>query len=197
MNLRFDEDDLVRRLDGLAPRLRVAFAAACAERLFPAYELYANVTGRGEAAFLRDALDAVWEHLHRTPGAAPDASLLTRRAMQSLHDDETSEPFVPELPAADSAATAIVYALRALDEGSSQEAAWAARHAYEAADYFVTHVVGLEDEDAIDAHPAVQAELERQNRDLEELLSVAEATMRQTLERLRRRASEEGRRVRG
>ena len=85
------------------------------------------MTGPEDARFLREALDAVWEHLRGAAEGAPDASLLTKRAMQLLHDDETSEPVVPELPRADRAALAIVFSLQALRDGSSQEVAAAVR----------------------------------------------------------------------
>jgi uncharacterized protein YjaG (DUF416 family) len=56
----FDRDGLVRRLAAMPLRNRVAFALACAQRMFPAYRAYATRTGRGNAAALDAALDQAW-----------------------------------------------------------------------------------------------------------------------------------------
>jgi hypothetical protein len=87
-----------------------------------------------------------------------------------LIPSEDEDPWFDEQAYADDAASAIAYTLRALDSGESQEAAWAARRAYEAADHHVMHRLGIEGESQALAHPIVQTEFSRQGRDLEELL---------------------------
>ncbi|MFC3283256.1 YjaG family protein [Litchfieldella rifensis] len=51
------------RLRQLDDRRRLAFMAALCERLLPNYALYAEHTGSGDIAALRNILDLVWEHL--------------------------------------------------------------------------------------------------------------------------------------
>jgi hypothetical protein len=68
----------------------------------------------------------------------------------------------------------VVYALRAKLAGEAQEATWAARVAYEALDNFVINTEHIDtnksgEEQHVLAHPLVQAELARQQRDLDEL----------------------------
>jgi hypothetical protein len=103
---------------------------------------------------------------------------------------EDEEPSVDEQAYADDAASAIAYALRTLDSGESQEAAWAARRAYEAADHHVMYRLGLEGESQVLAHPVVQTELSRQHRDIEELLGAPESST-ELFVRLRDRAKAE------
>ncbi|GGX99120.1 hypothetical protein GCM10007160_28410 [Litchfieldella qijiaojingensis] len=50
----------LRHLD---QRRQLAFMAALCERLMPNYALYAEHTGAGDIAALRNILDLVWEHL--------------------------------------------------------------------------------------------------------------------------------------
>lgn len=76
----------------------------------------------------------------------------------------------------DHALSTLAYAIRALDAGSSQEVAWAARRAYEAADQAAISILGFvptnsEEELHLHSHEIVQRELERQARDIEILLS--------------------------
>ncbi len=75
---------------------------------------------------------------------------------------------------AENAATSVVYALRCRQTGKSEEALWAARRAYETLDTFVintedidTNIPGVEAR--MLSHPLIQAELGRQQRDLDEL----------------------------
>lgn len=78
--------------------------------------------------------------------------------------------------------------------GEPQEAAWAARVAYEALDNFV---INSEDVDMtmpgaelrVLAHPLVQAELARQLRDIEDLKLHGSEPMQTALARVRSRAT--------
>jgi hypothetical protein len=74
--------------------------------------------------------------------------------------------------------------------GDSQASAWAARRAYEALDHHVTHRLGIDNEARAAGHPAVQAELIRQRRDLDELHAANEDPADAIL-RLRDRARQE------
>jgi len=165
--LRFDEADLVRALARVTVKSRVAFAAACAERLFPAYEDFCKRTGRGDRKALAGILKRIWEHMLGDEMKAEqiDAGLSLSMALIPRED----EPWVDEQAYADDAASAMAYTLRALKNGEPQEAAWAARRAYEATDHHVTHRLRIEGELSVLTHPIVQAELARQRRDLDEL----------------------------
>ena len=97
---------------------------------------------------------------------------------------------VEQGPAEDAVAAA-AYALRCRQNGKAQEAGWAARRAYEALHYFVKQAEKFDQKGPelvarVMAHPLVQAELERQQRDVEEL-----ASGKTDLAQLRQRAKAE------
>lgn len=173
--LRYDEATIVRDLNRVASKSRVAFAASCAERLFPAYEDFCRRVGRGDQATLGGILARVWEHLLGDQMSSEQVREDLGRCME-LIPGEDEVPWVDEQAYADDAASAIAYALRTLDSGESQEAAWAARRAYEAADHHVMYRLGLEAESQVLAHPVVQTEFSRQRRDIEELLAAPEGS---------------------
>ena len=94
---------------------------------------------------------------------------------------------------AEDAAAALAYAFRAAVTGDAQEAVWACQCAYNAMDHFAgrNETGSSYDEAARIRHPAVQAELSRQVRDIAELGQLDESDYVQTVERLRRRAEQE------
>ncbi|WP_445631293.1 DUF416 family protein [Nostoc sp. DSM 114167] len=67
MNLKYGEFDILEReLEALPPMHRVAFAAACCERLFPNYGIFLREIkeqGWNEKDPIREALDEIWEFL--------------------------------------------------------------------------------------------------------------------------------------
>ena len=110
---------------------------------------------------------------------SPKAQLVTilERCMASIPGDEQDTKKEPAAYAQDAAAS-VAYTIRARLEDDPQEAAWAARRAYEAVDYFIVSqidstTVTPEDKRFVLSHPLVQAELRRQQADLEELQSVS------------------------
>ncbi|HEY3176230.1 MAG TPA: DUF416 family protein [Candidatus Polarisedimenticolia bacterium] len=197
--LRFDEPDLVRSLNRLPPKLRAAFAAACAQRLLPAYDSFARKSHRGDSLRLASILERLWSDLqgHPMPKEELSANLATCMSLIPAEDDA---PWFEEQAYAEDAGAAIAYALRALAGGDSQEAAWAGRRAYEAVDHHLTHRVGIDasgpgGEEQLRLHPLVQAELSRQRRDLEELRQAADAGDTAIVERIRSRALAEASRL--
>jgi hypothetical protein len=100
----------VERLAAAPSRARARFAAACAERLFGLYE--------DPPERLRAALDAAW--------AGEDVVRWQAVAESLVPDDD---------PYGENAAAAVAYALRTWATDDPQEAAWAARQIYDAADY--------------------------------------------------------------
>ncbi|HVV81526.1 MAG TPA: DUF416 family protein [Kofleriaceae bacterium] len=168
--LHFDEAGLVDDLRRVSGNSRVAFAAACAQRLFPAYDKYCQRAGAGDQDELAQILERVWQHLIGAPMTGEQVRKDLARCM-ALVPGEDDAPWLDEQAHADDAASAIAYTLRALESGEPQEAAWAARRAYESADYHVVHRLGIEGESQILAHPDVQRELSRQRRDLADLVA--------------------------
>ncbi|HEY4238185.1 MAG TPA: DUF416 family protein [Kofleriaceae bacterium] len=164
----YDETALLRDLAPLSPDSRIAFAALCAERIFPAYELFAERSGRGDPDGLASALAAVWLHLEGTPVDHAD-SLLAHA--QFVLDSDAAGASLPESGAAEAAASAIAHAVHSLFEGSPLDASAAARRAYDAHVEFVIVRVGVGSPRDAMAHPVVQAELARQARDLSDIAS--------------------------
>lgn len=187
--IRYDEGEIIHKLDQLEPRAKVAFAAACAERQIPGYIVFSQQTGRGDPHSLIDILERVWRDGLGDKMSEDEVQRELDRCM-ALIPQENEGPWVNEQAYAEDAASAVAYALRARSTGESQEAAYAARVAYEALDHHVINRLGIEDDGHVLAHPVVQAELARQHRDLDELLG-ANADLADLLARLRDRASAE------
>jgi uncharacterized protein YjaG (DUF416 family) len=173
----FDEQQLLSRLTALPSQLRVAFAAACAQRLLPAYERYrvrSNSAGANEVATM---LERIWRDLAGDPVSPEELQGFVDRAMAIIPREDADE-WLPGQAAAEDAAAALAYVVRCRQNGEAQEAVWAARRVYEALDHFVierddvdTNLPGAEDRVLTD--PLIQAELDRQHRDIDELLLAA------------------------
>jgi uncharacterized protein YjaG (DUF416 family) len=189
MAFTFDETELQQRLEQLPITSRVAFAAACAERMAPSYEEYSARTGSGDPTVYRELLARLWTDLNGQPMSDPEIDRNIERSGDLF--PEEPDPWMPEYPAAEDATAALAYSLESRRNGSSKEAVWAARRAYEALD---DYVITREDLDIaapgaelkVLNHPLVQAELARQNRDLDELRD-----NRITVDQLRDRAKAE------
>ena len=193
--IRYDESLLRAGLARLPRKHRAAFAAACAERLFPAYVRFAHEARRGDPEALRTALNLLWDDLAGNP-----VSELTLRASAekclALVPREDEEPWVESQPSADDAAAALVYAIQSMVTDGTQEAAWSARRAYDALDRVVMDgepgivVTELVAQRVLE-HPLVQAELLRQRRDLDDLLGLGDRDVRELAAQLRDRSKEE------
>jgi uncharacterized protein YjaG (DUF416 family) len=191
--VHYDEQKLIEMLSTLPQRLRVVFAALCAERLLPSYTKFCEQTGRGGAQELTLILQQLWEDLESEKMGAEEiqAKLDVCMSLIPLQD----EGWLGEQQAyAEDAAAALAYALRTKKSGDPQEAAWAARRAYESIDHYVIHheCIGINEpggEGRILSHPLVQAELLRQQRDLEDIFRLERRVERTlTLGSLRARA---------
>ncbi len=130
----YDEGSMKAALELLPVERQVLFACACAERLLPLYGFFSDATGLGDPPVLRQALDRAWAV---TASTASDEVDRERQAVEGLvpHDDD--DDWSVWSPFAQNAAAAVAYALRTLLSGDSQNAVWAARQLYEAADYLV------------------------------------------------------------
>jgi hypothetical protein len=168
---RYDEAALARRLADVPAPARAAFAAAVAQRLFALYTRYADATGTSPQE-LGDALDGAWDAL----ASAAETQRLEhwRDLAEALVPDEEEEEegSVTESAYGQNAAAAVAYALRTQLADDPQEAVWAARQLYEAADFAAQHQIpdlDLNDpgaEDALASTAAVQEALAALEEDL-------------------------------
>ena len=179
---QYDEQANLRRLSALEPPLRVAFALLCAGRVLPTYSSFHEATGRGDPAELQRLWERAWRDLTDSAMTTAEVAEATAKAEELVPSeddgyDEDTQPY------AEDAASALAYALRARANGDPREAAWAGQCLYEAADHFAGRGIAGQpatptyESEAV-AHPVVQRELERQHRDLTELLALASGSDR-------------------
>lgn len=207
--MHYDERELVARLEQLPPLLRAAFAAACAQRLLPAYVRFSERTGRGAPGELTAVLERLWRDLEGKPMGADGLQRALDHAAGLIPDENEGE-WAEGQAQADDAAAAVAYAVRCRQTGEAQDAGWAGRRAYEALDHLLRYSedIGLgpggptarlppnlgalaEVEWAL-VQPLIQAELARQRRDLDDLLAVHIAgEAKDVIPRIRDRAKDE------
>ncbi|PKQ18860.1 MAG: hypothetical protein CVT66_11860 [Actinobacteria bacterium HGW-Actinobacteria-6] len=165
----FDESALVGELEALSSRARIAFAAAAATRQLGNYERLAHASEASSEQRPREIATQLWTDLL---AAAVDRAAWSAKLdeVMSLLPEE-SDDWVIAHALADDALSSLAYAIRCLLTPEPQEAAWAARRAYEAADQAAIRVLGVQPglpstEPAIKSHGFVQRELARQRNDL-------------------------------
>jgi uncharacterized protein YjaG (DUF416 family) len=195
---RFDRSILIERLERLPEAHRVAFAASAAGRLFPAYVRYCQVAKQGDPAALRTVLQLAW-----------DVSLGATESNAKLVDCEAiahALTRIPETPpvsanlggSAEDATAAVAYCLRTILRHDAKQAALAASRSYDAAyqaavnnDTIGLAIVTMDDVERWLAHPLVQVELERQERDLLALESAVPEHTTAVVASMRERSSME------
>lgn len=176
MSLKYDEEAMVERLRGLPPVQRTLYALLCVSRILPAYRRYQEKTGHGDADAVEAVAERLWEaveggsveRLDLEAGLSLVSSLMPS---EDDWDDETQ-------PYAEDALAALAYAIRAQLTEDPQEAAWAGRRCYEAAEYLASSLDTVDSTKrrspaVADLLPIVKAELEQQNRDLENVITLA------------------------
>ena len=107
--------------------------------------------------------------------------------------DQDAPGWTPLTAYAEDALSALAYCLQCLRSPDAQEAAWAARRVYEALDYFVTTRDNISpDEPGGDVRvlgdSVIQAELERQARDITDLSRAGDSLPQELLDNLRQRS---------
>jgi uncharacterized protein len=192
--LRRDEKELWRQLERLPNRLRVAFAVACAQRQVPSYVRFSKVARQGNPDALIGALSCLWDELQGKPVAERQLREQLDSCM-SLLPDPDQDPHGGLAFYAEDAVSSAAYAMGARLKSDIEQAIWAARSAYNALDGFVSAKnpsgsFDQEEEERIRLHPLVQAELRRQQADVEQLGKIAAGsiTEREGVAELRRRA---------
>jgi Protein of unknown function (DUF416) len=132
----FDERQIRNQLDALPAISSVAFAAACAEWLYPCYEEFARATGQGDPAALRAVVDAAWSLAESEELPRNDIEHL-RTLAELLVPNDDDENWSTLSPLAQNAAASTAYAVRTWLLEDPQQAVWAARQLFEAGDYLV------------------------------------------------------------
>jgi hypothetical protein len=165
----FDENSLAAELMTLPEQARVAFAAATATRQLSSYERLARALDLGSARRPRELAVQLWSDVYAV--AVDHAAWSARLDEVMALLPEESEDWAIGHALADDALSSLAYAIRCLLKPDPQEAVWAGRRAYEAADQAAICVLGVQpgsptDEAAIKSHNYVQRELARQRRDL-------------------------------
>src|SRR5687767_1644568 len=146
MVLKFNEAGIKNALEELPSLIRVAFAALCAERLIRAYDAYVKKSDKASLR-LGAMLEQLWRDLSGSPMSSDELQRNIDVCTQPIPNEEGA---VGVHAYAEDAAAALCYALRTRQNESAQEAAWAARRAYEALDQFVIAQQGLKNTSRID-----------------------------------------------
>lgn len=184
------ERAVLESLSSLPGSARVAFAAACAERLFAAA---ASSNPESIPPTVRYSLDVAWSNA-RGNSSSEDLAAQTSQ-LEELLGSEDSETFSESAAREQDAVAAVVHTLRQIARADPQHAGWAARQVCDALDRQAQIRLGpgLFDggrEDLIESVSEIVAERARQLRDLRSLQEKGLAP--EALDALRVRASEEG-----
>ncbi len=146
--LEYDESALRERVAGLVAPQQALLAACCAERLNPLYAWIVGASGSDDAAAVRAALDLAWST--DAPARQVEQAMVE---VEQLVPDEDDEHARADVALVQNAIAAVAYALRSKGSNDAQDAVWAARQLYEAADYIVqreapnqTYLEDLEEE---------------------------------------------------
>lgn len=60
--LKYDKNFISKKLNDMSDSQRIAFAAACCERLLPNYVKFVEVENGGDYSFFRSMLNQIWNH---------------------------------------------------------------------------------------------------------------------------------------
>ena len=165
----------------LPARLRAAFAAGCAQRQTLVYTAYAERTRRPTPLRLTELMDSLWNALFVDAPSLHELRSLHAKCYRLVPPEEAiDDRYVAN---AEYAVTTLAYAIRTLLTGETGDAVWAAQGALNSLhDYLMSDVGGRrsgydirkrEDTDRVQSDPLLQAEYDRQQRDLAELATLA------------------------
>jgi len=188
--MEFSRERIVGAVRGLTPPRRVALCASCSERLIPFFEEY--WAGRsGGPSFFRLALNTTWEYLEGAPFDDTQVAELRRQAEDNVPDEDD----VAEQIYAQDAAIAVTHTLETWLTGAEESVARCFEQCYNVVDNYALNqmvpsggVISEWTESQAPQHPAVQAELARQQRDLESCRRITEADWVATVTQLRTEA---------
>ncbi|MEH1898971.1 MAG: DUF416 family protein [Nostoc sp.] len=177
MNLKYHQFDILEReLEALPPMHRVAFAAACCQRLYPHYDIYLRAAREddwdGEDLF-RVALDEIWEFL---AGKKVDVA----RFRQLYSDSDQSYPDYEnvETPEGQRAADAILNTLELCLDPSVRQTILVAKQIYQTLFEYIDYLTcesedenseDISEEEIVSNHPFTVREMAKQSEDLQRL----------------------------
>lgn len=167
----FDEKNLVVQLAATTQIAKTGFALSVATRLLPMYVEYTKMAKIELNSLPSSCVGTLWDIAISARIHQMDEVETASNTLLNLMPGD-NDPWNEYHPLAEDAIAAIVYALRSYLTNDPQEAAWAARRSYEAADQFAIRQLDIDFQDkgvehTLLSHPIVQQELMRQNRDLE------------------------------
>jgi uncharacterized protein YjaG (DUF416 family) len=193
----FDPESLLADLERLGWRHRVAFAAACCERLLPNYAAFVQEAGWGDTQILRTAIDYIWDVV---ADAHPADDSEVRRLIESCDRiiPDTQDHDTISVSAALDAGSAVIETLQTLLDGNPRRIVDVASFCRDTVDMYI------QDRDDLDYNtdasfeakiledPLMKRELERQSAILSELANNP-VLDRSLLTRLRNESNDNGR----
>lgn len=169
--LKYDEAALAARLEALEPWQKAAFALSSAQRMLPIYLKYNVLTGEGDAAFVQSSLATLWNALDDGVLAPNELQRLIDRANELIPPGDAVDRVIWHYYAANAVA-ALIYTMKCQQRDLTQEAVWAALQPYDVITNYVENRDHLnynseDDRLRLERDPLVQAELQRQDSDLQ------------------------------
>jgi uncharacterized protein len=166
---KFDKANLLNKLVHLDRKKRIAFAAACCERLVPNYMLFKNETNWGNEIPLKDGLDYIWNYLSGFELSKEKVEGLIRECENIAPESEDFDSLYTSL--AQDAAFAICSALDYFIVEDIGRIVQAATYAYDTVDLYVQEIEMMDPvdpdlENKILNHRLIQGELKNQHDDL-------------------------------
>jgi uncharacterized protein YjaG (DUF416 family) len=169
------------RLAALPAWQQAAFAASCAERMYPAYAAFRSASRTDDGGLIRRALDLAWESAATGSISDSDPAALFERCVALIPDQE-ADFTIPDH--AEDAISAAAYALQAAAGLSDEAAGSAASVGTDALDSFLldsgavpwtatTRADRAQMDQRVWQHSLVQAEVARREADLTRLASSA------------------------
>ncbi|OUL35327.1 hypothetical protein BV375_02410 [Nostoc sp. 106C] len=184
MNLKLYEFDVLEaELTWLLSAHRLAFAAACCERLLPNYSLVRQEDGWGDPSILRNALNEVWFFIQGQPISGEQIRQLLKVCSEVVPhaDDVSGSQYDVE---AQEAASAICFSLEACLDPTPKNIIKVAKSVMNTIDGYLTAMKDIEnpnwwDEKSLEEqkkefalHPLAMREIAKQSEDLQSLKNV-------------------------
>jgi len=185
-------------LDALGRFQKIAFAAACCERMLPNYQVFYEAEHWGNPAVLREAIDLVWLYIASDEHQNDELRKLSKEFDKLIPD---SEDFVSlHTSAATAAALAILETVKCCINKDICEAIDVADYSYDSIDLYLQFSGQVDIPKKVSAmkfrkiiepvlvnHPLIQQELERQKCDLD-LLASSEKLNKKVVGKLKNRS---------
>lgn len=180
----YEFDALEKEIEELPSLHKIAFAAACCERLLPNYNTFSRAENWGNPSVLRTALDEVWQILRAQPVDAVEIRRLREACEGEIPDsDELRSGMMSHEAEAQEAAIAICHTLDACLDPTSQCILKVAKCVTNTIDFFLDFMGELYDSswdekstkeqtEEISCHPLALREMAKQSEDLQRLKEV-------------------------